>query len=288
MDEKRMKIAYGTYGMPEMPLLPALPRLKEIGYEGVELAVAARYTAAPARLPAAERRAVRQCLRDLDLELPALLLLSRILTTNPEEYRADLAEFHAAAEMAADLAPAGTLPVLTATVGGGGLSWESDRAEIFARVAEWAAVASAQGTRFALEPHIGGVLERPERVLELLAAVKAPGLGLNFDISHFAVAGYPLEETVAQLAPHAIHTHVKDGRMVDGKVQFLLPGEGDFDYPAYFRAMRAAGWRGCVTVEVSGMVFNRPGYDAFAAAEFAFGALAGAGGLEQWSSGVME
>jgi sugar phosphate isomerase/epimerase len=106
--------------------------------------------------------------------------------------------------------------------------------------------------------------------------VNSPALGLNFDISHFAVQGMPLQETVAALAPHAIHTHVKDGRMEGGKVKFLLPGEGGFDYVAYFGAMDKAGWRGCITVEVSGMIFNQPGYDPWKAAEFCWKTLSSA------------
>jgi sugar phosphate isomerase/epimerase len=103
--------------------------------------------------------------------------------------------------------------------------------------------------------------------------VHSPSLGINFDISHFAVAGCPRAETIRSLVPYAFHTHVKDGRMVDDKVQFLLPGEGDFDYAAYFREMAEAGWTGCVTVEVSAQIFKQPGYDPWSSARFSLQAL---------------
>jgi len=56
-------------------------------------------------------------------------------------------------------------------------------------------------------------------------------------------------------------------------VKFLLPGEGDFDYTAYFKVMAEAGWDDFITVEVSGMVSNRPDYDPYQAAEFCFDVL---------------
>jgi sugar phosphate isomerase/epimerase len=36
--------------------------------------------------------------------------------------------------------------------------------------------------------------------------------------------------------------------------EYLVPGEGDFDYARYLAAMDTAGYSGCVTVEISVMV----------------------------------
>ena len=124
-----------------------------------------------------------------------------------------------------------------------------------------------------MEPHVGSILEHPNHAVWLIQRINSPSVRLNFDISHFAVAGYPLNDTVAKLAPLAIHTHVKDGRMVAGKVQWLLPGEGNFDYTAYLQAMAKANWRGCITVEISGMIFSKPNYNPWLAAEFSWKTL---------------
>src|SRR5262249_27615293 len=119
-----------------------------------------------------------------------------------------------------------------------------------------------------LEPHVHGLLDRPERVVEIMDRLRSPSLGINFDISHFAVAAYPRAETIRTLAAYAFHTHVKDGRMGDGQVQFLLPCEGGFDYPAYLRERERAGYAGGITAEVSAQIFNRPDYDPWPAARF--------------------
>jgi sugar phosphate isomerase/epimerase len=117
-------------------------------------------------------------------------------------------------------------------------------------------------------------LDTTDRVLELIAAINSPYLKLNFDISHFNVQGVPIAESVAALAPHTVHTHVKDERGVVPDFEFLIPGEGEFDYVAYLQAMREHGYDGYITAEISIMVQRRPGYDPLAAAEQTYRTLA--------------
>ena len=271
--KRHFKIAYGTYGMPKEDLRAAIPRLSEIGYEGLEICVGEAYPTAPKKLSKDKRSELRAMISDLDLEIPSLMLLSRVLTPDPREYRQQLEAFRAAAELANDVAVSEKIPVLTSTLGGGAMTWEKDREALVDRIAEVGESIADAGTRFAVEPHVGSILEHPHHAVWLIQRINSHSVRLNFDISHFAVAGYPLDDTVAQLAPLAIHTHVKDGRMADGKVQWLLPGEGDFDYAAYFRAMAKADWRGCITVEISGMIFGKPNYDPWLAAEFSWKTL---------------
>ena len=269
----RFKIAYGTYGMPKEDLKAAIPRLSKIGYEGIEICVGEAFPTAPQKLSKERRAELRTMFSDLNLEIPSLMLLSRVLTADPREYQQQLDAFRAAAELANDLAVSDKIPVLTTTLGGGTMTWKKDREALADRIAEVGELITKIGTRLAVEPHVGSILEHPHRAVWLIQRINSPSVRLNFDISHFSVAGYPLNDTVANLAPLAIHTHVKDGRMVDGKVQWLLPGEGDFDYAAYFQAMAKADWRGCITVEISGMIFSKPNYDPWLAAEFSWQTL---------------
>lgn len=118
------------------------------------------------------------------------------------------------------------------------------------------------------------MLDTIDRVLELINTIRSPFLKLNFDISHFNVQGYPIAESVAALAPHTVHTHVKDERGLVPDFEFLIPGEGEFDYVAYLQAMQAQGYTGFITAEISIMVQRRPGYDPLAAAEQTYRTLA--------------
>jgi sugar phosphate isomerase/epimerase len=95
----------------------------------------------------------------------------------------------------------------------------------------------------------------------VLDAVDSPNFRLNFDNSHFEVMGCDFHAYVPQLTRYAVHTHMKDQRGIAPGFEFLVPGEGTFDYAAYLPAIEKAGYNGAITVEISKMVQNRPDYD---------------------------
>ena len=135
---------------------------------------------------------------------------------------------------------------------------------------------AAREVVLALEPHVGDGLESPQKVAELIEKVDSPYCKLNFDISHFDIQGFSTEETVSALGPHSAHTHVKDQRGRVPDFEFLIPGEGPFDFVEYLRAMERVGYGGYITAEVSMAVQRRPDYDPLAAAELCYQTLAGA------------
>ena len=125
----------------------------------------------------------------------------------------------------------------------------------------------------AMELHVGAIIETPQKMLELLDLVGSPHFKVNFDISHFDVIGMTIEETVSVLAPHSVHTHVKDQRGRYPDFEFLIPGEGNFDYVAYLKAMQKHGYNGFISAEVSVMVQRRENYDPLAAATLSYKTL---------------
>ena len=56
--------------------------------------------------------------------------------------------------------------------------------------------------------------------------------------------------------------------------EFLIPGEGEMDYPRYLKGMDKAGYQGHIVVEISIMVQRRPSYDPLAAATQSYNVLA--------------
>lgn len=261
-----MKISYGNYGMPEVPIWDALPRLARMGYEAVEICAADRWPTAPRKLSGSDRQRLKGMSEELGLELPALMLFVNMLAPEGKEVQAQERLLRDACALARDLSPSGARPVIASTLGHGA-DWEAALPLILERVARFGAVAKEEGCRLALEPHAGGLLDRPDKVLYLMERLHSPSLGINFDISHFDAGGYDRVETIRTLARYALHTHVKDGKTVDGKVLFQLPGEGGQDYEPYFREMARAGWTGPITVEVTAQIFNLPDYDPWPAAQ---------------------
>jgi sugar phosphate isomerase/epimerase len=266
-----MLIGYGSYGMPETPIEEAIPRLAALGCESLELCVAERWPTAPHKLSPWQRKELRTLLADPALTLSALFLFVNLLAP-PEDLWAQEELFREACALARDLSPGAALPIVT-THGSCGLPWDEGRELLAERVTYFGLLAEREGTRLALEPHVGALLDTPEKTAWLMARVHSPTAGLNLDLSHFVVAGYSWQEAVRDLARYAFHTHVKDGFMENGQVHFQLPGEGDLDYAAYFRAMRDAGYDGAVSAEVSVQISGRTDYDPWSAAAFCLATL---------------
>jgi len=144
-------------------------------------------------------------------------------------------------------------------------------------VDELAGHAASRGVVLALEPHVGQAIDLPERVAWLVEAVGSPSFRLNFDNSHFEVMGRRIESYVPLLVPYSVHTHLKDQDGRSPAHRFLVPGEGDFNYPRFLRAMARAGYAGAITVEISVMVQRRPDYDPAEVARRSYAILTDAG-----------
>lgn len=269
-----MKIGYCTWGMPTVPVDVSLPFLARLGYDGVELTVIPGYTTELGVLDRAERQRIAQMLRDNHLELPAIAAQTSMVERDAETAAEHWARLTAAVDLATEWALNGTPPAVDTTVGGTPDDWDALHPLLVERLGALVRYAEQRGVIIAAEPHVGSMLDTPARVLELLHQIDSPFLKLNFDISHFNVLGIPISESVPALAPHTVHTHVKDERGVVPDFEFLIPGEGEFDYVAYLHAMQAAGYNDYITAEISIMVQRRPGYDPLAAAEQTYHTLA--------------
>jgi len=270
------KLGYGTYGMPDLSAIDAVTAVSECGYDGVELCCLPNQPGHPSQIDDAARKALRQRLGDLGLELPALMLGLNGLA---EDQAAECESLRQAIALAYALCP-DSPPVMVTTTGGSASKWDSHRDQLADAIYEWAAICSREKVYLAIEPHVGGTLHTPEQADWIRRRVDLPALKFNYDESHFQLRSLPLNESVRLMAPYAVATHVKDAAGDAEHVKFLLPGDGDFDYPNFIELLYDAGYRGYITVEVSGMVWKAEGYDAVAEAkrcrEFLDGALVAA------------
>ena len=153
-------------------------------------------------------------------------------------------------------------------------AWQENRTLVIERFSELVSIASPMGVRVALEPHFATVVCNAPRALDVLQTVDSQALGLNLDVSHFAVQGLPIGEAVRALGPHAIACEVKDQRGVAPDFQFLIPGEGDFDYAAFLTELAGVGYDGSVAVEISVFRQRVAGYDPYDAAARSHAVLA--------------
>ena len=138
---------------------------------------------------------------------------------------------------------------------------------------ELAGYAAERGVVIAIEPHVGTMLDTPPRVVELVDSMGLDNLRVNFDISHFNVMGIDIETSVSALAPLSATPTSRTNGAWHRTTSFSFPGEGEFDYVTYLKAMRRHGYTGFISAEISVMVQRREGYDAIAAAQQTYDVL---------------
>ena len=268
-----MKLGYSTWGMPNLEIDTALEYLAGLGFDGVELTVIRGFSTELDTLHPAERRRIRRMFDQYNLDLPAIAAHQSLLVVDETAHAENWRRLTASADLCMELAGQDNPPVLNTTLGSNPDEWESQLDFILERVGSLVDYCSVRQVVLALEPHLGDSLSVPDRALWLLSEISSPYLKLNFDISHFDVQGFPTALTVPLLAPHSAHTHVKDQRGQMPNFEFLIPGEGSFDFVHYLKEMEKSGYDGYITAEVSMQVQKRPDYDPLAAADLTFRTL---------------
>ncbi|HIA68802.1 TPA: sugar phosphate isomerase/epimerase [Candidatus Poribacteria bacterium] len=268
-----MKLGYSTWGMPTVPVEIAIRHIAKLGFDGIELTVIPGYTTELSTLNSSERQRIAKLLKDHHLPLSAIAAHSNLLATNKEDYQKNMWRLKGGVDLAVDLVEDGIMPAVNTTPGGSPNQWEELKSFLVERINELVDYAKLRGVTIAMEPHVGAIIDTPDKMRECLDLVDSPYFKVNFDISHFDVVGFTIEEAVAALAPHSIHTHVKDQRGRHPNFEFLIPGEGDFDYVTYLKEMQESGYDGFITVEVSMMVQQRKDYDPLAAATLSYQTL---------------
>ncbi len=268
-----MLIGYTTWGMPNVPIDTALAHLAKLGFDAVELTVLPNYTTALANLTEEELHRIKQMYRRHKLFMPAIAAHRSLLDENPEGHKANTDILMQAIDLCSEWSDGAGHPVMDTVLGGVPEDWDTKHDFILERVWELTHYAASRDVVVGLEAHIGAALDTAEKAVQIVQEINSPHLRLNFDISHFDIIGMSIEEAVRLMAPYAAHTHVKDQRGRVPKYEFMIPGEGDFDFVAYLKAMDKAGYTGSITAEVSGMVQNRPGYDPLAGAELCYRTL---------------
>jgi sugar phosphate isomerase/epimerase len=249
-----MHLAFSAWAMRELPVDQQVDIVRRAGYLGICLV-------SDPKFGLLEAPPVRRLLADADLALTAIAGHANVLATDADELAQNMARIRAGLDLAAELAAENGPPPLVTMGYGTPESYASDAVALTDRFGELAQYAARSGGTLALEAHVGQAMDEPEKVVQLMQAVDSPHFRFNFDNSHFEVMGRDMDEYVPMLAPYAVHTDVKDQRGRSPNHEFLVPGEGDFDYARYLRALHKAGYDGWVTAEISVMVQRRPNYD---------------------------
>jgi sugar phosphate isomerase/epimerase len=262
-----MKLGYSAWSMPMLSVDDQVRIVAEAGFSGIELICIERCSTPVDRIDSAERRRIREVVRSAGLELPALHASVNPIDPDPLVAAENVRRLRASIDLSADLALAAGPPAVVLLAYSVPERYEADReriATIFRSLAEYA---DTRGVTLALELHVGQAIDTPEKTLWLLNRIDHPRFKLNLDTSHLDVMGYSIPDSVRPLVKYAVHTHVKDQRGRYPNHDYLIPGDGDYNYVEYLREMAAGGYTGYITTEISLMVQRKPGYHIEAAAQ---------------------
>ncbi len=265
-------LGMGTYGMKTMSTNAALRAIAETGYDGVELALMPGYATEPKLLSAGDRQTVRRQLSDLGLALPSLLE-SLPITGKAEKRATNIERLKQAMGLAHDLAPSKP-PVVETILGYKTSEWDAVKDGMVDELKDWAKLAESNKITICFKPHAGQAVHTPERALWLVHAVNSLNFRIIYDYSHFSLEGVSLEGSMKECLPYAPFIHIKDAAGTPDKHDYLLPGDGKTDYVHYFKLLKENGYHGFVVVEISSMVFSKPGYQPLPAVRLCYERMA--------------
>jgi len=267
-----MTLGFSTYGMKALTTERAIEVIGQLGYDAVEITVWPDWDAAPGRMNQARRREIRQLLSDNGLRLTSLM--EHISPAfDAVQHQATMDRLRGVFQLARDLAPDN--PPIVQTVLGGG-RFEEQKGRLRDRVGDWVQLGRKFGVVTCIKPHRGGVVSQPAEAIWILRQLNQDRWArMVYDYSHYIFRDIPLVRSLRESLPYIAHVAVKDTVRQGNRTAFLLPGEaGTIDYVTLLRELSRGGYRGDISCEVSGMVWNKPGYDPLKAARTCYQNLA--------------
>jgi sugar phosphate isomerase/epimerase len=251
----------------DKPICEALRALHACGWDWFELSTEHLHQIEADGAQQARTEEVLRTLDDLEIRMPQAHAHLRADVAHPDESRraADTDRVHR--EMAC-CAALGVKTVVVHPGGGDGYTTADEQRELhrlnrecFAMLADHAA---ELGLRIALENMMDrkstgrrGFGARPEELIDLLADLDHPALGICFDTSHANVQALKCADAIRQFGPLICATHISDN---DGSGdQHLTPGGGTIDWPSAVAALRAIGYTGIFNLEIPGESEPAPG-----------------------------
>lgn len=250
-----MKFCYNANGLRNLGLLEAVRAVARAGYEGIELSLHPRHIE-PFHFNAAQVKQLREELKHANLQACCLATGADLLlgperfepsfihpTREGRQRRVELMRW--AIDVAADLG----VPVINFSSGirqpqvPPEAAWEM----LQSGVSQCLTHAAGRVT-LAIEPEPGFFIQTNGEAAELIRQLGSSHLRINQDLGHANVCEEDYLDSVARALPLTAHFHVED---IKKRVhQHEIPGEGDIDFPGFFRVLRQGGYRGFLSVEL--------------------------------------
>ncbi len=237
-----MKLSYSTWGMQTTPIDQAVRHCAALGFDGLELTIVPGWPTDAATMSAAERTRIRRLYDDAGLELCGLSGNVALLQDDPVAEAADEARFRSYLDFAAEIQTSGRavdrhhrLRRRPGRLGRAEARLRPNCRPIGRRMrmmpGSWWGSSRMLRTRCARRRMRSGWSSR-----SILPASRSTSTSAISTCRAFR-----WRSRSRRSRPHSLHTHVKDERGRFPDHEFLIPGEGEMDYPRYLELMSEAG-----------------------------------------------
>lgn len=140
------------------------------------------------------------------------------------------------------------------------LDWHQNWKDMIGVFTQFAKECESRKMRVALEPHPHRMMHNSAGMSRILDQIASPAIGLNLDPSHLLPMGEIPEVVAYEIGDRVFHTHLSDN---DGQSNaHWRPGKGKVNWNAFFRALKAVGYNGALSIELED-VPGAAGYPGF-------------------------
>jgi sugar phosphate isomerase/epimerase len=224
----------------KLPFRQALSAAAELGTQAVE--VNARTELRPDEMSRTAIRQVRKMLADLKLAVCSVNLPTRRGYADPSELERRIEATKATMSMAFELGSrvvvirAGTIPQDPESV-------------------PWRTVVEAFSELGRHSQRVGALLaartgDDPARLAELITALPAGSLYVDFDPGSLAMNGYSPEDALRRLSDHVVSFRAYDGvRDATGQAKHVQLGRGSVDFPLLLGLLEQKQFNGYIVIE---------------------------------------
>jgi sugar phosphate isomerase/epimerase len=234
-----LRFAVATVNFAQ-PLREALKTAVETGAQGIQLALHKELR--PDELTDTARRQFLHYLDELSLKISSLHLPMRRELTDMDRIDERLAEIRKMLEFAWSL----KVPHVTLRIGRIPTDAESKEYETLRQVLnDLARHSNHVGSTLCLIP----TNDSPESMLQMLTAVTAGPMGVDFDPAGFVTAGQNPIKALRVLHAHVLHVQGRDGlRDIDGSGLETPLGRGQVEWDELMALLLEIPYRGWITI----------------------------------------
>ncbi|GJM21920.1 MAG: xylose isomerase [Planctomycetota bacterium] len=270
-----MRLGYNTNGFPQHTLEQIARVLAELGYDALALTPDV-FQLNPFTSGASECKALRSLLADLGLAV-VVETGARFVLDPARKHQPTLLSPPEGAARRLDLLrrcfdQAHALGAETFSFWSGSPELPASPDALLDRLCEGAAAlldhAAGATPRVCFEPEPGMFIDSLAQLDAFLQRLARPELLVMLDVGHVPVTeSISAHDALRRLAPRLGGLQLDDSR--DAVHEHLLPGDGELDFPAIFKAAHDVGFEGIASVELP-----RHGHDPVTAARAAYEFLA--------------